>query len=40
VYESQRRTDEAIAILRGLSRGDFFAFDGAHYRKDIGRRGA
>ena len=26
------RTDEAIAIVRGLARGDFFAFHGAHYR--------
>jgi probable F420-dependent oxidoreductase len=26
------RMDEMIAILRGLATGEFFAFDGAHYR--------
>ncbi|HXZ86886.1 MAG TPA: TIGR03619 family F420-dependent LLM class oxidoreductase [Myxococcota bacterium] len=26
------RTDEMIAILRGLARGGFFSFEGAHYR--------
>jgi probable F420-dependent oxidoreductase len=27
-----RRTDEMIEIIRGLSRGGFFAYDGKHYR--------
>jgi probable F420-dependent oxidoreductase len=27
-----RRFDECVAIVRGLSTGDYFAFDGEHYR--------